>query len=189
MFSTYLQLGLDHILDINGYDHILFVLALCATFQVRQWRRVLVLVTAFTLGHSITLALAALDKVHFSSEVIEILIPITIILTGLANIVWKSNDAADFAKWKYLLPLGFGLIHGLGFSTYFRALMSSASEVVLPLFAFNVGVEVGQLVIVSLALLASYLVINVFKVRPMIWNYIVSGLAILVAGYLVIEKL
>lgn len=189
MFSTYLQLGLDHILDINGYDHILFVLALCATYQVSQWRRVLVQVTAFTLGHSITLALASLDKVHFSSEVIELLIPITIILTGLANIIWKSNDTADFAKWKYLLPLGFGLIHGLGFSTYFRALMSSASEVVLPLFAFNVGVEVGQLVIVSIALLTSYIVINILKIRPLIWNYIISGVAIIVATYLVVGKL
>lgn len=189
MFGTYFQLGLEHILDINGYDHILFVLALCATYQLFQWKRVLILVTAFTIGHSITLALAALDKISFNPTVIEVLIPVTIILTGLFNIVFKANESGKFASWKYLLPLCFGLIHGLGFSNYFRALMSSASEVVKPLFYFNLGVEAGQIVVVSIALLLSYLAISVLKLKPQTWNVLISGIAILVSIYLLLERI
>ena len=185
----YFSLGLEHILDINGYDHILFVLALCATYQVKEWKKVVLLVTAFTVGHSLTLALAALDKITFDPATIEILIPVTIILTGLTNIIFKQKTDRVLTRIKYTITFLFGLIHGLGFSNYFRALLSEASEVVKPLFLFNIGVEVGQLVIVAVAVLLSFLFINKLKVNARYWNYILSGIAILVALKLLLERI
>ncbi|HMP30190.1 MAG TPA: HupE/UreJ family protein, partial [Saprospiraceae bacterium] len=176
----YFELGLEHILDINGYDHILFVLALCATYQVKEWRKIVILVTAFTIGHSLTLALAALDKISFNPATIEVLIPVTIIITGLVNILMKEKAGSKILKLKYLITFVFGLIHGLGFSNYFRALLSKASEVVKPLFFFNIGVEVGQLIIVTVAIALSYITINKLKVNQKYWNYTLSGIAILV---------
>lgn len=188
MFGTYFQLGIDHILDLQGYDHILFIIALCAVYDVKEWKKVLILATAFTLGHSLTLALSALDMVSFSSRLIEILIPVTIILTAVSNMLRQKNSV-EFKTWHYLLPLIFGLIHGLGFSTFFRALMGTSSEVLLPLFAFNVGVEIGQIVIIILTMILSYILIDKFKMKRIIWNYGVSIIAILVSLYLIYEKL
>lgn len=188
MFGTYLKLGIDHILDIQGYDHILFVITLCAVYLLREWKRVLILATAFTIGHSLTLALSALDMIHFSSKLIEILIPVTIILTAVTNLVIQNNNR-EFKTWHYFLPLGFGLIHGMGFSTFFRALMGSAQEVILPLFAFNVGVELGQIVVILITMVLSYLVIEKLKVKRVVWNYGISILAIIVSLYLIYGKI
>jgi hypothetical protein len=186
----YFELGLQHILDINGYDHILFVLALCATYQVKEWKKIVILVTAFTIGHSLTLALAALDVVSFDPMIIEILIPVTIILTGLVNIFLKPNSAdTNLLRVKYFITFIFGLIHGFGFSNYFRALLSKAAAVVKPLFFFNVGVEVGQLIIVAIAILLSYFFINKLKVNAKYWNFGLSGVAILVALKLLFERI
>ncbi|HZY79670.1 MAG TPA: HupE/UreJ family protein, partial [Cyclobacteriaceae bacterium] len=120
-FPTYLLIGKDHILDKNGYDHILFVIALCALYSVRDWKKVLILVTAFTVGHSITLALAVYRVVSYSSEVIEFLIPVTIFVTAVSNL-FRSEDsvAKGNIHVNYIFAAGFGLIHGLGFSTLLR---------------------------------------------------------------------
>jgi hypothetical protein len=187
--NTYIDLGINHILDINGYDHILFVLVLCATYQIHQWKTVLILVTAFTIGHCITLALAGLDLVSFNPNIIEMLIPATIIITGLVNILVKINKNDKLPGWKYILPLIFGLIHGLGFSNFFKALMSKASEVVKPLFLFNIGVEIGQIVIVAIALILSYVFLKLLKINPKIWNLVVSGSAMIVATYLLLQRI
>lgn len=185
----YFQLGLEHILDINGYDHILFVLALCATFQLSEWKKIAFLVTAFTIGHSLTLALAALDKISFNPNTIEILIPVTIILTGLVNIFMKEKKGNKLLRLKYFITFIFGLIHGLGFSNYFRALLSKASDVVKPLFLFNLGVEVGQLIIVAIAIILSYIFIIKLKMNQKYWNYTLSGIAILIALKLLLERI
>lgn len=187
MFGTYLKLGIDHILDVQGYDHILFIVALCAVYLIGEWKKVLVLATAFTIGHSLTLGLSALDMIHFSSKLIEILIPVTIILTALTNMVRQSKNAA-FKTWHYFLPLVFGLIHGMGFSTFFRALMGSSSEVIMPLFAFNVGVELGQIVIIVITMLLSYILVEKLGLKRKLWNYGVSAIAIVVSLYLIYEK-
>ncbi|HMS67381.1 MAG: HupE/UreJ family protein [Saprospiraceae bacterium] len=190
MFNTYLELGINHILDIEGYDHILFIIALCAVFGIKDWKKILILATAFTIGHSITLALAALDLVKFPAKVIEILIPITIIITAITNILRSDRkEGEDFPKWNYYLPLFFGLIHGLGFSTFFRALMGKSSEVILPLFAFNVGVELGQIVIIAITMLLSFLLVNLAGLKRNYWNLAVSILAIVVSCYLIYEKI
>jgi hypothetical protein len=181
-FLTYLDLGFHHIADPQACDHLLFVITLCAAYPSTAWRQVLLLVTAFTVGHSITLALAALQVVPAPAEVIEMLIPVTILLTSLYNVVvyrpvQEQYRAFHAGMWpRYALALGFGLIHGLGFSNFFRALMGGSTQIIWPLFSFNVGVEVGQIMIIIvffllLALLRSF---RDFPHRD--WNLFVSGI-------------
>lgn len=190
MFYDYFKLGIDHILDPNGYDHILFVTTLCALYRPEQWKKLVILVTAFTIGHSLTLALAALDMVSVNPVLIEILIPVTIILTGLFNIytVTKSHENDKNVMFNYILSLGFGLIHGLGFSNYFKAILGNEESIVKPLFAFNLGVEAGQIIIVVFVAAVAFLLLNIFKLPKKYWTITVSLVAILVAGYLLSQR-
>lgn len=175
-FQAYLTLGFDHITDPNGYDHILFVVALCAIYAFREWKKVLVLVTAFTLGHSVTLALSTLKIITYSSAVIELLIPITIFITALSN--FSENNTADSKspKLRYLLAASFGLIHGMGFSNYLRSLLGEQESIVLPLFSFNLGLELGQLVIVTIALAIASFFVEFLKIKRLTWNHLISGM-------------
>ena len=186
LFQTYFQLGLEHIADFNGYDHILFIVALCAIYRLAQWREVLILVTAFTIGHSITLALAALNLVVFPASVIEFLIPVTIIATAIANCLPTQIDTRQI-QWKYCLALFFGFIHGLGFSNFFRGTLMEGESIVKPLLAFNIGVEVGQILIVAVVLALAAIVMNLLKVKQRDWTLFVSGAATGVALTLMIE--
>ncbi|TAE23836.1 MAG: HupE/UreJ family protein [Cytophagales bacterium] len=182
-FSIYLGLGFDHITDPGGYDHILFVIALCAIYTIRQWRQVLILITAFTIGHSITLALATLRIVEYSTDVVELLIPITILITAIVNFFHDERRSQfDVGKraerpWsRYGLAVVFGLIHGLGFSNYLRSLLGREMSIVEPLLAFNIGLELGQLVIVALVLLVAWLAIEKLGSSKRTWTLIVSGI-------------
>lgn len=154
MFRSYLELGFEHILDPNGYDHILFIIALAIVYHIKDWKKVAILITAFTLSHSLTLALSALNIISISADLVETLIPITIILTCLVNIYFALKEKEITGN--YALAAIFGLIHGLGFSNYFKAIIGQEESVVFPLFAFNLGVELGQLVIMIIVLLISY---------------------------------
>jgi hypothetical protein len=185
-FQLYLRVGFDHITDPNGYDHILFVMALCAIYQLKDWKKLLILVTAFTVGHSITLALATLKIVRFNTELIEFLIPITILFTCLLNFFRKTEIKKD--NIRYFFAVFFGLIHGLGFSNYLTALLGQAENITLPLFAFNVGLEIGQLAIVAATLLISFVLISLLKVKSREWNLILSGAVAGVALTLVADK-
>lgn len=190
MFLDYLKLGFDHILDINGYDHILFVAVLCALYAVDEWKKILLLVTAFTLGHSLTLALSSLDIVHIKADFVEMVIPITIILTGMFNIfkVLQKSNAASFSLTNYGLALGFGLIHGLGFSYYFKAILGKEESILMPLFAFNLGVELGQILIVSAIMMISYLWVDLLKFRKSIFTIVISSIAITVSFFLLLDR-
>jgi HupE / UreJ protein len=165
-FALYFGLGKDHILDYaNGYDHILFVLALCAVYLVRDWKKVLILVTAFTIGHSITLALATLNIINFSAKIIEFLIPLTIFITAAGNLFKKDqNTAGGTIQINYFFALFFGLIHGLGFSNFLRALLGKNENIVSPLFAFNIGLEIGQIIVVVIFLGISFVLVDLLKV-------------------------
>jgi len=182
MFNIYLELGFDHILDWNGYDHILFLVALCAIFGLKDWKRVLVLVTAFTIGHSLTLALSSLEVIRLSPQLVEVLIPVTILITALQNLFMKPEKSASW-WWHYGLALGFGLIHGLGFSNYFKALLGRETSILLPLFSFNVGVELGQIVIVAAGLAVNALATRGIKVPQRYWTL---GLSLVAAGLSVV---
>lgn len=175
-FQAYLQLGFSHITDPNGYDHILFVIALCAVYAFREWKKVLVLVTAFTVGHSITLALSTLKIISYSSAFIELLIPITIFITAVSNFSETAKGEPKSPKLRYALAACFGLIHGMGFSNYLRSLLGDQDSIVMPLFAFNVGLELGQLVIVAIALVIASLFVEIIKVKRLTWNHLISGI-------------
>ena len=184
VFQTYLQLGFYHIFNLRAYDHLVFLLALCAPYVLRDWRRVVALVTSFTVGHSLTLGLATLNVVRYSPALIEKLIPITILLTCLLNLLRTrkvttrqplSRPEPVVLTLPNLLAATFGLIHGLGFSSYLRALLGRQSRPVLELFAFNVGVEVGQLVIVAIILLLGFVLLRGFGAARRDWVLVVSG--------------
>ncbi len=191
-FSIYLQLGYQHITDIHGYDHILFVVALCAIYRITDWKKILILVTAFTIGHSVTLALAALDIIDYSTELIEFLIPVTIVFTCITNLFHKSSTSVlapeQFSPVRYFLALGFGLIHGMGFSNYLRSLLGKDQNIIQQLLAFNIGLEFGQLLIVAVTLALSFLVLNVAHVKKHSWNLILSSFVAGVAFKLLTEK-
>lgn len=202
-FLTYFQLGIGHIADLRGYDHILFIVALTAGYAPRDWRRLLWLVTAFTIGHSITLALATLQVVQVHAPTIELLIPITIVLTAGYSIAarWRVGRPGDDAPritsaagaagaqpapperqaLLYVLAGCFGLIHGLGFSNFLRAILGGEESIVVPLFAFNVGLEVGQMAIVACVLLAGAIACEGAGLTRRRWATALSAL-IVVAG-------
>jgi hypothetical protein len=187
-FYTYFQLGLQHIADLNAYDHILFIVALCAVYRPGDWKKVLILVTAFTIGHSLTLAMAALDLIRFRQELIEFLIPVTILITASLNLLPGAEKSRQHMPlWKYLLPLVFGFIHGMGFSNYFKSLLGKEESVVKPLFAFNLGIEAGQIGIVLALMLLSFLVMGLVKIKQPVWTRLVSGIAAVMALFLMWE--
>ena len=193
LFFTYLQLGFEHISDLNGYDHILFIIALCAIYKISEWKKVAILITAFTIGHSITLGLAAADIIRLPSNLVEFLIPVTILLTAIFNIVNSKTQLEDLklkVQFNYPLALIFGLIHGMGFSNFFRATIMPGEEnqFILQLFSFNVGVELGQLFIVAIVLFTSFLFLNVFNIRQQIWNWMISGIAGAMALFMAWER-
>lgn len=185
---------MEHILDyLNGYDHILFVVALCALYTIRDWKAVLLLVTAFTLGHSVTLALATLKIVAVNAELVEFLIPLTIFITAVSNLFRKEGAMKPGINASYVLAAGFGLIHGLGFSNYLRALLGRESEILTPLLAFNLGLEAGQIIIVVLFLLLSYILVDLMKVSRRDWKMVISsaiaGIALILMKPFLVEHL
>ncbi|WP_339923830.1 HupE/UreJ family protein [uncultured Cyclobacterium sp.] len=175
-FQLYFNLGIQHILDIKGFDHILFVLALAVVYMIKDWGRILVLVTAFTIGHSLTLALATLKVISVNTDLVEFLIPVTIGITALANIIKPKSSSGKGIQLNYLFALCFGLIHGLGFSNYLRSLLGQEQSIFTPLLAFNVGLEVGQVVIVVLFLLASTLITGIFRINRKEWVLVISSI-------------
>jgi hypothetical protein len=173
-FPLYFELGWQHILDWKGYDHILFVMVLCGTYLLSDWKRVLILVTAFTIGHSITLALSVFKIIHVNTGLIEFLIPVTILVTASSNILAGKSKPKGM-QLKYTLALFFGLIHGLGFSNYLNSLLGKSTSIVAELFAFNIGLEFGQVIIVTGILLVSFILINIVKIKRWDWNFFLSS--------------
>jgi len=194
-FAVYLELGFQHIADLRAYDHILFVVALSAGYALTHWRQLLILVTAFTVGHSITLALATLRLISISGDLVEVLIPVTIVATGLFNVVESrmveedEDPPARARHIKYGLALFFGLIHGLGFSTFLRAVLGEEESIALPLFSFNVGLEIGQIVILSGILVLTYAMVQGLGVKSKHWALALSGTTTVAALVMLLGRL
>ncbi|MCE2958574.1 MAG: HupE/UreJ family protein [Bacteroidota bacterium] len=190
-FSLYFSLGRDHILDYaNGYDHILFVLALCSVYVIRDWKKILILVTAFTIGHSITLALATMQIISVDTGLIEWLIPITILITAVNNLFKKVEAVSrDTIQINYVFALFFGLIHGMGFSNYLRAILGKDHSIITQLLAFNLGLEYGQIIVVVLFLIFSYILVDWAKVARRDWNLILSSAIAGIALILIKDRL
>lgn len=202
---VYLRLGFEHIADPRGYDHILFIVALTAMYPPREWARVLILVTAFTVGHTITLILATLGLVRISTDLVEFLIPVTILATALLNgleVEWslarRRDDVAGPPSTfeprggrmaKYGLAMGFGLIHGLGFSNFLRAALGAEASIAVPLLSFNVGLELGQICIVATVAALTGLVTGWLKiVSRRAWTLMLSGATGALALWLAVQR-
>lgn len=179
-FTFYLNLGWHHIISWDALDHILFIVALAAIYLVKDWKQVIVLVTAFTIGHSLTLALSAYDIVRVNSKWVEFFIPCTIIITALFNF-FQHDFNKKTLRLNYFLALFFGLIHGLGFANTIRFMLAKDEKIGLGLFGFNAGLEIGQLVVVSIILLISFLIVDMIKINRRWWVWALSSIAFLIA--------
>ena len=175
-FELYFRLGVTHILDISGFDHILFVVVLCSLYPPGNWKKIVILVTAFTIGHSVTLAIATFNLITVNASLVEFLIPLTIAITAISNIL--QPQIRNGLQLNYLFAFFFGLIHGLGFSNYLKALLGNEFSILNPLFAFNIGLEAGQLIIVASFLILSMLPLIWFKVKHRDWNLVVSSIVL-----------
>lgn len=173
-FLFYLKLGWEHIISLDALDHQLFVLALIAIYTAKDWKKILILITAFTIGHSVTLALSILDIVRLPSNWVEFLIPLTIVLTALGNILIKSKSQLR-SNITYYLALFFGLIHGLGFANTARLMIAKSQSIALPLLGFNVGLELGQIVIVAAILVLFFVLLNAFRINKKDWVLFISS--------------
>ena len=187
--NTFFQSGWEHIVDINAYDHLLFVMTLCAAFKLKEWKQILIIITAFTIGHSGTLILSAFDIIPTDPKLIDLLIPFTIMLTAIANVInYEKNRKFSDAKIKYLIALIFGLIHGLAFASNFKFMLFS-DDILMPLFLFNIGIEAGQLFIVLLFMIALWFYSNVINGEHFKWNLFISGAGFGIAATIFINAL
>jgi len=173
-FGFYFKLGWEHIISIGALDHQLFILALAAIYLLKDWKQVLILVTAFTIGHSITLALSVFDIIRFSAKWVEFLIPCTIVFTAIINLFQKSFTPRS-VRINYFLALFFGLVHGMGFANSIRFMLASDQSIGWGLFGFNIGLEVGQIAVVLSILLFSTILISLFKVNRRDWVIFASA--------------
>lgn len=183
----YFKMGWHHIIDWNALDHLLFVLALTAIYLVGNWKQVLVLVTAFTIGHSLTLALAVYDLIRVSDKWVEFLIPCTIVTTAFFNF-FQTRFEPRTLRLNYFLALFFGLIHGLGFANSIRFILASDQNIGWGLFGFNIGLEAGQIVVVTGILLVAWLVVDKIRLKRNLWVWVLSATAFCIALKMAIER-
>jgi len=188
-FGLYLEIGYKHIASLGAIDHILFVAALSIRYQFSDWRKLLILVTAFTIGHSITLALSAFNLVQYSVKWIEFLIPVTIVITAVSNLFVKKFVFKSKFPLIYFLALFFGLVHGLGFSSYLKSMLGSEHNVVWQLLAFNVGLELGQLLIVTGILMISFIFVHILKFNRREYTLMISAGIFALALQMAIDRL
>ena len=186
-FVLYFTTGWSHIISWDALDHLMFIIALTAIYLVGNWKNVLVLVTAFTIGHSLTLALSVYDLIRFNEKWVEFLIPCTIVFTGTFNLLVPQIKVSSF-KANYLLALLFGLIHGMGFANTIRFMLVKNQDIAIPLISFNFGLEVGQIAVVSMVLLTCYCWVNKIGLNRRWWIGALSGFAIIIALKMAAER-
>jgi hypothetical protein len=187
-FGFYFNLGWEHILSAGALDHQLFIAALAAIYVLQDWKQVLILVTAFTIGHSITLALSVLDIVRFPNDWVEFLIPVTIVITGISNMFLKKFTPRAI-RINYFLALFFGLIHGMGFANSIRFMMAGDQNLAWSLLGFNLGLEAGQIVVVCCLLVLSFIVISLLKVNRREWVIFISAAVFALALKMALERI
>lgn len=186
-FTFYFREGWHHIISWDALDHILFVIAISAIYLLKNWKQVLVLVTAFTIGHSVTLALSVFDIMRLNDRLVEIAIPVTIAATAVFNFLQKDYNPRSL-RLNYFLALFFGLVHGLGFANVLRFMLAKDQSIGWSLFAFNVGLEAGQVVVVTGILLAGYLVVDQLKLGRKWWVWGLSAIAFCIALIMITER-
>lgn len=186
-FSFYFTLGWEHIISWDALDHLLFIAALSAIYLIKDWKQVLILVTAFTIGHSLTLALSVLDIFRFPDKWVEFLIPCTIVVTAITNLFQKKFTPKSISI-NYLLALFFGLIHGMGFANTIRFILAKDQSLALGLFGFNLGLEAGQIAVVFILLLIAWFFITLLKINRREWVLFLSAGVFSIALKMAIER-
>ena len=187
-FLMYLNLGWEHIMSMDALDHQLFILALMAVYTFQDWKKILILVTAFTIGHSITLALSTFDILKAPSAWIEFLIPLTIVLTALDNILMR-NKTKNLMTMNYYLALLFGLIHGMGFANTVKMMLAKEQSVFVPLLGFNIGLELGQIAFVAILLVVFFIFLNIFRSNKKDWLMFISSGVFALSLKMTLERL
>ena len=187
-FWFYIELGLHHVLDINAYDHILFLTALALPFTFKSWKNVLLLATVFTFTHCLALVFSVYEILEIEASWIEFLIPVTILATAIFNSIDYKNQNENRTIWFHVLATGFfGLIHGFGFSNYFKMMIMGEEDKLAPLLGFAGGIELSQVVIVLLVLILAYVVQSILKVKQSLFIKVGSIIIILVTLPLLYE--
>lgn len=186
-FIFYLKLGWEHIISLDALDHQLFILALIAVYAYNDFKKILILVTAFTIGHSITLALSSLDVLRVPSKWVEFLIPLTIVITALDNILMKGKQK-NLMKVNYYLALIFGLIHGMGFANTARMMIAKEQSLFIPLLGFNIGLELGQIVLVIVILVVLFFLLKLFRVNRKDWILFISSAVFALSLKMTLER-
>jgi hypothetical protein len=189
-FWIYFQIGLKHVLDINAYDHVLFLIALTIPYLFKDWKRILLLVSVFTIGHTLALVLSVFGIITVKVNLVEFLIPITILTTALFHLFTAGKTTKnEGVNLIFLVTLFFGIIHGLGFSNYFKTILGgTATSKLLPLGEFALGIEAAQLVVVFVVLVLSYIVQTVFRFSKRDWALVMSAFVIGVVLPMIIES-
>lgn len=187
-FVYYLRMGFEHVLDINAYDHIIFLIVLAVVFNFNQWKKAIWLITFFTIGHTLTLALAAYEVIGIRVDIIEFLIPVTIFITGLFNVLRVNKASTGREKLNLFLALFFGLVHGCGFSNYFRIMIGQEEEKLVPLLEFALGIELSQIVIVFGILILGSILQNFFRVTKRDWVLVTSAIVIGITIPMMMER-
>jgi len=187
-FVFYFKLGWEHIISADALDHQLFILALVAIYSYKDFKQVLILVTAFTIGHSLTLLLSVLDIIRFESKWVEFLIPCTIVITALSNL-FRREFSLKAIRINYYLALGFGLIHGMGFANSIRMMLAKDQNIGWGLFGFNLGLEAGQVFIVVMILAVTWCIFNYTHVKRLTWVLFVSAAVFSLALKMALERI
>lgn len=190
-FWLYFKVGINHVLDINAYDHVLFLIALMIPYTFKDWKKVLLLVSLFTIGHTLSLILSVYSVVYVNPNVIEFLIPITIIITAFYTLLTagKSSKSNGNISFMGVTTLFFGIIHGLGFSNYFKSILpGNASDKLIPSLEFALGIEAAQLIVVFGVLILAYVVQNFFRFSKKDWALVMSAFVIGVVLPMILES-
>ncbi len=189
-FWIFFQLGLKHVLNLQGYDHALFLIALTVPYAFKDWTRILILVSIFTLGHTLALLLSVFNIIVVKTNIVEFIIPITILITALYNLFTagktSKNNSITFIGF---VTLFFGVIHGLGFASYFKPLLSGEAIDKLPnLLEFSLGIEIAQIIVVLAVLLLSFVVQTLFRFNKRDFTLVMSAFVIGVVIPLLIDS-
>ena len=189
-FWIYFQIGLKHVLNIYAYDHVLFLVALAVPFTFKDWQRIVLLVTLFTVGHTMALLLSVYEIVAIKVNVVEFLIPITIFITALFSFFTAGKSSKkESLNLVFFITLFFGIIHGLGFSNYFKTILGgSANSKLIPLSEFALGIEAAQIIVVFVVLVLSYIVQTVFRFSKRDWTLVMSAFIIGVVLPMILES-
>lgn len=187
-FGFYTKMGFNHVLDPNAYDHVLFLLALVLPFVLKQWKTVVILATIFTITHCLALGLSVYDWLTLPVEWVEFFIPITILFTALFNCLIQ----VDVAQNQYLgihggITAFFGMIHGFGFSNYFKILVAEESNKLVQLLGFALGIEVSQVVIILVALLLGTFLMQALGVKRAFYIRLISLLVGIITIPMIIQ--